>query len=478
MKLDGMTIKRVRQGLKKKEFSAFELCQFYLKKIKEKDKIIFSFLQLNEKDALIRAKEIDKMIFSGEEIPALAGVVYAVKDIILVEGMLCTAGSKMLENYLAPYDATVIKKIKSQGGIIIGKTNLDEFAMGSSNENSAFGAVKNPHDLSRVPGGSSGGSAAAIAADLSVFALGSDTGGSIREPASFCGVFGLKPTYGAVSRYGLIAFASSLDQIGPIAKSADDCQIVFNAIKGKDPLDSTSLEVKEKDFNLNLKDLKIGIPKEYFVKGIDPEVEKIVKGAIEEYGKMGIRKIEEISLPYTEYALACYYIIASAEASANLAKFDGIKYPPNFSGEKNKKDLLDFYLESRGKGFGPEVKRRIMLGTYALSSGYYDAYYLRAQKVRNLLKKDFEKAFKRVDAIFTPTVPFLPFKIGEKIENPVSMYLADIYTVSVSLAGLPALSLPIGKVGNLPVGLQIIGNSFEENKILEIGKLYKKYGNN
>jgi aspartyl-tRNA(Asn)/glutamyl-tRNA(Gln) amidotransferase subunit A len=469
MNLVELTINKIHQGLKKKEFSVLELCRAYLDEIKNKDKKISSFLSINEEPALFQAKEIDNLINSGEEINPLTGIPCAIKDCILVEGLKCTAGSKILENYVAPYDATVIKKLKKQKAIILGKTNLDEFAMGSSTENSAFGPTRNPHDLNRVPGGSSGGSAAAVAANFSCFSLGSDTGGSIRLPASFCGVVGLKPTYGAVSRYGLIAFASSLDQIGPFAKTIEDCRIVFDAIKGKDEMDSTSVDLNSKPKS-RISSLRIGVPKEYFVKGIDPEVEKIIKGAIKKYEEAGA-KIEEVSLPNTEYALPAYYIISPSEASANLARFDGIKY--GYSERKNK-NLLDVYLETRGKGFGPEVRRRIMLGTYALSSGYYEAYYLRAQKVRALVKNDFEKVFDKVDVLMAPVSPFLPFKIGERIEDPLSMYLVDIYTVSINLAGLPALSLPIGKVGDLPVGLQIIGKPFEEDVILEAGEAFEK----
>ena len=474
MELNKLTIVQIHQGLIKKEFSSLELCKTYLDRIKEKNKEIFSFLTINEDLALSKAKEVDGLVLAGKEIPTLAGVPSAIKDNILVQDIRCTAGSKILEKYIAPYDATVIKKLKAEDCLILGKTNLDEFAMGSSTENSAFGPTHNPLDLTRVPGGSSGGSAAAVAGDLSVFALGSDTGGSIRQPSSFCGTIGLKPTYGAVSRYGLIAFASSLDQIGPITKTVEDCQIVFNVIKGKDPLDSTSVDFPRfKNLKLEIKNLKIGVPKEYFIKGIDPRVEKVIKEAIKKYETLGA-KIKEISLPHTEYALPCYYLIAPSEASANLARYDGIKY--GYSTVKNQKGkakkLLDIYLDSRGEGFGAEVRRRIMLGTYALSAGYYEAYYLRAQKIRTLIKQDFEKVFKEIDVIFTPVSPFLPFKIGEKIEDPLSMYLVDIYTVSVNLVGVPALSLPVGKVENLPVGLQIIGKPFEEDKILEIGKLY------
>jgi aspartyl-tRNA(Asn)/glutamyl-tRNA(Gln) amidotransferase subunit A len=482
MELENFTIEKVREGLKKKEFSAIDLTKSYLEKIEKEDKKIGAFLTISENLAIKQAKEIDEMILSGKKLPILAGVPCAIKDIILVEGVKCTAGSKILENYVAPYDATVVRKLKEAGAIILGKTNLDEFAMGSSTENSAFFPTKNPFDLKRVPGGSSGGSAAAVAANFCVFALGSDTGGSIRQPASFCGIVGLKPTYGSVSRYGLIAFASSLDQIGPMTKNVEDAEIVFDVIKGKDEMDSTSVNPKSQILNskqirnskFEIQNLRIGVPKEYFIKGIDPEVERIIREAIKKYEEMGV-KIVEISLPHTEYALPCYYIIAPSEASANLARYDGIKY--GFSKLKAQnlkvKSLLEVYLESRGEGFGPEVRRRIMLGTYALSAGYYEAYYLRAQKIRTLIKEDFETAFEIVDAIFTPTSPTPPFKLGEKIDDPLKMYLSDIFTVSTNLAGLPAISIPVGKVKNLPVGLQIIGKPFEEEKIFQIGKIYE-----
>ena len=464
-----MTIRQIHEGLKKKEFSALELCNNYLARIKREDRKINSFLALSEDLAISQAKEVDVQLSRKGKIPLLAGVPFSVKDNILVEGVVCTAGSKMLENYIAPYSATVIEKLKKQRAVILGKNNLDEFALGSSTENSAFGPTKNPHDLSRVPGGSSGGSAAAVAADLSVFSLGSDTGGSVREPASFCGVVGLKPTYGAVSRYGLIAFASSLDQIGPITKTVEDCQAVFNVIKGKDPLDSTSIEVETESQIPDAKSLRIGLPREYFDKKMDdPRMEDVVRAAIKKYEDMGA-KIVEVSLPHVEYALEAYYVIAPAELSANLARFDGLRYGISEEGDSGK-NLLEVYLENRGKGFGSEPKRRIMLGTYVLSSGYHEAYYLRAQKVRSLIKKDFEKAFKKADVLFSPVSPFLPFKLGERIENPLAMYLVDIYTDSANLVGVPALSLPVGKVDNLPVGLQIMGKHFEEDKILEIAK--------
>ncbi|MDD5145890.1 MAG: Asp-tRNA(Asn)/Glu-tRNA(Gln) amidotransferase subunit GatA [Candidatus Pacebacteria bacterium] len=474
MKIEELTIKKINTGLLKKEFSAVEICKAYLTQIKKRDKEISAFLTVSEEMALSLAKKVDEQISEKKEISMISGIPAAIKDNILVEGLKCTASSKILENYTAPYDATVIKKLKNQGVVILGKTNMDEFAMGSSTENSAYFTTKNPHDLKRVPGGSSGGSAAAVAGNLCVFALGSDTGGSIRQPASFCGVVGLKPTYGAVSRYGLMAFASSLDQIGPLAKTVDDCQIVFEEISGKDKMDSTSLEIpKVESGNLEIGKLKLGVPKEYFVKGMDAKVEKIIKEAIKKYEEMGAR-VEEISLPNAEYALACYYIIAPAEASANLARYDGIKYGYSVADENENANLLDVYLKSRGGGFGDEVRRRIMLGTYTLSSGYYDAYYLRAQKVRTLIKNDFEKAFKSVDAILTPVSPTPAFKIGEKTKDPLTMYLSDIFTISINLAGLPAISLPAGKVDGLPVGLQIIGNYFEEEKIFKIGKILEK----
>ena len=470
MGLTELTITQAHESLEKKEFSSLELTKSYLARIEKENKKINAFLTIASELALSQAKETDEKISPGEKIDVLAGVPTAVKDNILVEDTRCTAGSKILENYIAPYDATVIKKLREQNAVILGKTNLDEFAMGSSTENSAFFPTKNPLDLKRVPGGSSGGSAAAVAANECLYALGSDTGGSIRQPASFCGVVGLKPTYGAVSRYGLIAFASSLDQIGPITKNVEDAKIVFEAITGKDEMDSTSVDLRFKIKDFKIQDLRIGVPKEYFVKGIDPEVEKLIKKAIKKYEEMGA-KIEEVSLPHTEYALPAYYIINPSEASANLARYDGIKYGYSV---KKARDLMEVYLKSKEEGFGDEVRRRIMLGTYALSAGYYEAYYLRAQKVRTLVKNDFEKVFKKVDALITPVSPFLPFKIGERIEDPLSMYLVDVYTVSINLVGLPALSIPCGRVGKLPVGLQIIGRPFEENKILEIGKIFEK----
>ena len=474
MELKDFSIKEIHQGLVNREFSAKDLAEAYLEKIKKEDKKFQTFLTVSEDSAINQAKGIDKIISQGKEIPILAGVPLAVKDNILVEDIRCTAGSKILENYIAPYDATVIKKIKAKGAVILGKTNMDEFAMGSSTENSGFYPTRNPCDLTRVAGGSSGGSAAAAAANLCCYALGSDTGGSIRLPASFCGVVGLKPTYGAVSRYGLISMASSLDQIGPLTKSVGDCEIVFNAIKGKDKMDSTSLEIpKIGNWKLEIKKLCIGVPKEYFIKGMDAETERAVKGAIKKIEGLGA-KIKEISLPHTKYSLAAYYLVMPSEASANLARYDAIRYGRIKNKKLKIKNLLDYYLIAREEGFGPEVRRRIMLGTYALSAGFYEAYYLRAQKVRTKILEDFKGAFEAVDIILTPTSPAPAFKIGEKISDPLTMYLSDIFTVSVNLAGLPALSLPCGKAQGLPVGLQIIGKVFEENKILETGKVFEK----
>ncbi|MFA5051094.1 MAG: Asp-tRNA(Asn)/Glu-tRNA(Gln) amidotransferase subunit GatA [Patescibacteria group bacterium] len=474
MILNNLTILEAHQGLKKKEFSSEDLVRACLNEIKEKDSKIHSFITVLEKEAIERAKIIDKQIASSGLNNFLTGIPLAIKDNILIQDVRATAGSKILSEYYSPYDATVIKKLKDAGAIFVGKTNLDEFAMGSSTENSFFGPTKNPRDLQRVPGGSSGGSAAAVTAKMCLGALGSDTGGSIRQPSSFCGVVGLKPTYGKVSRYGLMAMASSLDQIGPIGNSVDDVAILLDAIEGKDNFDSTSVKDAFKTkipSNDNIfKKLRVGIPKEYFVKGLDPQIKKNIDQLIKKLEDGGA-EIKEVSLPHTKEALACYYIIMPAEVSANLSRYDGIRYGYSIQEGKN---LLDVYLNSRTQGFGDESKRRIILGTYILSKGYYEDYYLKAQKVRTLIKNDFQKVFEKVDCLLTPTTPTTAFKIGEKIDDPLNMYLSDIYTVPVNLAGLPALSLPIGEVEKLPFGLQIIGNYFEENKILEIAKTIEK----
>ncbi len=472
MDLQNLTIKKFHQGLINKEFSASEITKEFFDYIDGKDSNINAYLRLTKDLAMSQAKAVDTDLATGKNLDILAGAPLAIKDNILIEGELTTAASKILENYRASYDATVIKKLKDKGAVFLGKTNLDEFAMGSSTENSAFGPTKNPFDLERVPGGSSGGSAAAVAVDMALAALGSDTGGSIRQPASFCGVVGLKPTYGAVSRYGLIAMASSLDQIGPITKTVGDAEILFDVIKGKDKLDSTSIKPKTQNLKPKTSNYTIGLPKEYFAGGLDKDVAIAVDEAIKNLKGMGI-KFKEISLPHTKYALSCYYIIMPAEVSANLARFDGIRYPQPKTYNLKPKTLLDVYLKTRGEGFGEEVKRRIILGTFVLSSGYYDAYYTKAQKVRNLIKQDFDKAFKEVDVILTPVAPTPAFKINEKTKDPLSMYLSDIFTIPVNLAGLPAISIPVNLKPKLPVGFQLIGNYFREADILEIGKRYE-----
>ena len=482
----GLTIKKFHEGLKNKKFKAVEIIEEYYKRITEEDEEIGAYLSLNKTDAISQAKKLDLDIENEKEISILAGAPLAIKDNILIKNQGVTAASKILSHYRGAYDATVIKKLKEKEVIFLGKTNLDEFAMGSSTENSAFKITKNPFDLERVAGGSSGGSAAAVAADLCVAALGSDTGGSIRQPASFCGVVGLKPTYGAVSRYGLIAMASSLDQIGPIAKTVEDAEILFNAIKGYDFLDATSVNLKPGTPALpagrqNSKPKVIGLPKEYFeAGGLDKEVAKAIDEVIKNLKNLGF-KFKEISLPHTKYAVACYYIIMPAEASTNLARYDGLRYASNLKLKTRNQKLLDLYFNQRGEGFGLEVKKRIVLGSFVLSAGYYDAYYLKAQKVRRLIKEDFDKAFEEIDVILTPVSPTPAFKIGEKITDPLSMYLSDIFTIPVNLAGLPAISIPANPKPktqnlkpNLPLGFQLIGKPFREDEILAIGKKYEQ----
>jgi len=440
------------------------------------DGLIKAFLTLNKEEALRQAEEFDEKIKKGEEIPPCAGIAIAVKDIIVTKGIETTCGSKILKGFISPYNATVIEKLREAGAIIIGKTNLDEFAMGSSTENSAYQVTKNPWDLSRVPGGSSGGSAAAVAADETLVALGTDTGGSVRQPASFCGVVGLKPTYGRVSRYGLIAYASSLDQIGVITKDVIDCALLMNIISGSDAQDSTSLDIEVPNF-LNycqggIENIKIGIPREYFEEEMDEEVKEAFQRSLLVLKGLGAI-IEEVSLPHTVYALPAYYLIANAEASSNLARYNGIQYGYRSEDFQN---LFDLYCKTRSEGLGQEVKRRILLGTYALSSGYYQAYYLKAQKVRTLIREDFNQVFKKVDLLLTPTSPTPAFRLGEKTSNPLMMYLSDIFTLPVNLAGLPALSLNCGySQKNLPIGLQIIGKSFEEGTILKLAYTFEQH---
>jgi len=465
--LNQLTAHEVVNLIQKKKITAHEVMQDIFDQIDKVDNLIKAFLVINRKEALKQAKEIDVKVKNGEELPSLAGVAVAIKDIIATQGTETTCGSKILKGFIPPYNATVINKLKEAGAIIIGKTNMDEFAMGSSTENSAFGPTHNPWDLERVPGGSSGGSSAAVAADETFVALGTDTGGSIRQPASLCGMVGLKPTYGRVSRYGLVAYASSLDQIGPITKDVTDCALVMNVISGHDNMDSTSVNLEVPDYlkpcQAGIKDLKIGVPKEYFIEGIDPEVKSVLDRALKIFEKLGAR-VEEVSLPHTKYSLPTYYLIATAEASSNLARYDGVQY--GYRAEEYK-DLSSMYQKTRSEGFGSEVKRRIMLGTYALSSGYYDAYYLKAQKVRTLIKEDFNKVFSKYDILVTPVSPTPAFKLNEKVSDPLTMYLSDIYTIPINLAGLPAISINCGySKSNLPIGLQIIGRHFSEETIL------------
>ncbi|MDP2641416.1 MAG: Asp-tRNA(Asn)/Glu-tRNA(Gln) amidotransferase subunit GatA [Candidatus Yanofskybacteria bacterium] len=466
---DKISIRSIREGLENREFSAQEIARVFLSKISEREKDVHAFLTVTEELALSEAAALDAAIANKEPLPLLAAVPCAIKDCILVEGIACTAGSKMLESYVAPMDATVVARLKEKGALLVGKTNMDEFAMGASTENSAFGPTRNPHDTSRVPGGSSGGSAAAVGAKESLVSLGSDTGGSIRLPASFCGVVGLKPTYGAVSRSGLIALASSLDQIGPFASTIEDTERVFEAICGKDPLDATSVEYEyPSEREQSVKGMRIGIPKEYFAKGLDAEIQSRVSDTLSELEKQGAL-LQEITLPHTEYALSTYYIINTSEASANLARYDGLRF--GSKGKEPQGNLLDWYLSVRGEGFGSEVKRRIMLGTYALSAGYYEAYYIKALKIRALLLRDFQQAFEQVDLIAGPVSPVLPFRIGERVKDPLAMYLVDVYTVPVNLAGLPALAVPVGtSSAGLPIGMQFIAPAFQEHVAFRAGK--------
>ena len=475
MDIASLTIDQVRDGLRARDFSSVELTTAALKFAREENGTTNAFISFSEDRALGAARRVDDKLARGENPGPLAGVPVAVKDVIVTKGVRTTCGSKLLANYIPPYDATAIERLEAAGGVILGKTNCDEFAMGSSNENSAFHPVHNPSDTSRVPGGSSGGSAAAVAAGMAVIALGSDTGGSIRQPASFCGVVGLMPTYGRVSRYGLIAFASSLDHIGPLARTVKDAAIVLGAIAGRDPMDSTSANVSVPDYAAEIekpvRGLKIGVAKEYFGEGLDSEVRKAVEAAVQKLASLGC-EVVPVSLPHTAYAIPTYYIVATAEASSNLARFDGVRYGYR---ARNASMLSDMYRRTRDEGFGAEVKRRIMLGTYALSAGYYDAYYLKAQKVRTLLTRDFDEAFSKVDAIVTPTSPTPAFKLGEKANDPLAMYLADIYTVTADLAGIPGISIPCGETREkLPIGLQILGRHFDEATILRLAQAYER----
>ena len=477
MDITELTVHELQDKLENKEITVTDITKAYIENIKKKEEKIGAFVTILEDEALKNAEEIQNKIESGEIKNSLAGIPIGIKDNICTKGVKTTCSSKMLENFISPYDATVMEKINAENMVMLGKLNMDEFAMGGSTEYSYFHVTRNPWNLNKVPGGSSGGSAAAVAANLVPWSLGSDTGGSIREPASFCGVVGLKPTYGLVSRYGLVAFASSLDQIGPITKDVKDCAMLLNVIAGHDERDSTSANVEKQDYVKALKNdvkgLKIGIPKEFFGEGINQEVKELLEKAIEKYKELGA-EVEECSLDIAKYSLAAYYIIACAEASSNLGRFDGIRYTYRTKEYSNLKEL---YKKTRSEGFGPEVKRRIILGTYVLSSGYYDAYYKKAQKVRTLVMNEFKKAFEKYDILLTPTSPTVAFDIGSKSNNPLEMYLADICTVSVNIAGLPAISIPCGKdAEGMPIGMQLIGKRFDEQTILNAAYTFEQFG--
>jgi aspartyl-tRNA(Asn)/glutamyl-tRNA(Gln) amidotransferase subunit A len=470
-----LTIDSVRNAVQSRDTTAFSIAEAHYSRIQQEDEQIGAYLTLCKDRALEQADRMDRMAAEGKVLPPLGGVPVAIKDVMSTRGVRTTAGSKILDDYIPPYDCTAVARLEAAGAVVLGKTNCDEFAMGSSNENSAYRPVRNPRDLTRVPGGSSGGSAAAVAADMAVCSLGSDTGGSIRQPASFCGVVGLMPTYGRVSRYGLIAFASSLDHIGPLTRTVRDAATVLRTIAGRDPMDSTSADVPVPDYVAEIekpvRGLKLGVAKEYFGEGLNDEVRQAVELAVDRLKGLGC-EVVPVSLPHTSYAIPAYYLIATAEASSNLARYDGVRYGHRAGGVKS---LSEMYRRTRDEGFGAEVKRRIMLGTYALSAGYYDAYYLKAQKVRTLLAQDFEDAFRNVDAIVTPTSPTAAFRLGEKSDDPLAMYLADIYTVTADLAGIPGISIPCGETKErLPIGLQILGRHFDEATILRVAHAYEQ----
>ena len=483
MDLTGLSLSQIRDFLRRKEVSAAELVRAHLERIDRVDRDVRAYLTLSPERAMEQALRVDQAIVRGEPLGPLAGVPTAVKDVILTRGVRTTCGSKILDNYIAPYDATAVIRLEAAGACVLGKTNCDEFAMGSSTENSGFHPTSNPHDLTRVPGGSSGGSAAAVAANMATLALGSDTGGSIRQPAALCGVVGMMGTYGRVSRFGLVAFASSLDHIGPFGRSVRDVAALLGTIAGRDPNDSTSAEVPVPDYEASLEEsvagLRIGVPREYF-EGLSPEIGNNIEKAIRLLETLGCH-IVPVSLPHSDYAIACYYIVATAEASSNLARYDGVRYGLRVDGHHG---LREMYEKTRHAGFGAEVKRRIMLGTYALSSGYYDAYYLKAQKVRTLLARDFTDAFKEADVIVTPTSPVPAFKIGERSDDPLQMYLADIYTVTADLTGVPGISVPCGKTKRdptcqkpaLPIGLQLLGRHFDEERLLRVAHAFERAG--
>ncbi len=477
MELNQLTIHELQEKIKNGQTSATQVIESVFNRIDVVEERVHSYIRLMKDEALAAAKKADEDIKKGD-IKPLTGIPVALKDIVCTKSITTTCGSHILHNFVPPYDATVVEKLRDAGAVFVGKANMDEFAMGSSTETSCFGVTRNPWDLTRIPGGSSGGSATAVAADECIASIGSDTGGSIRQPAALCGVVGLKPTYGRVSRFGLIAFASSLDQIGPFTKDVEDCAIMMNVLAGYDPRESTSVQTEVPDYRQfvgkGIAGWKIGIPKEYFIEGIDPEVAAAIKKAIAVIEKCGGQCVD-ISLPHTEYCLAVYYIIAPAEASSNLARYDGVKYGYRTS---EARDLLDMYKKTRTQGFGTEVKRRIMIGTYALSSGYYDAYYKKASQVRALIKHDFAEALKKCDVILTPTTPTPAFKIGEKTDNPLQMYLSDLFTISSNLAGIPGISVPCGfTAAGLPVGMQFLAGHFEEGKLIQIASAYEKNAN-
>ncbi|MCZ2126642.1 MAG: Asp-tRNA(Asn)/Glu-tRNA(Gln) amidotransferase subunit GatA [Anaerolineales bacterium] len=473
--MNHLTIQELRQLLITKQISSVELTRATLQRIREADAKVQSYVTVTDELALEQAKRADERIAKNENVTPLTGIPFAMKDCISTRGVRTTCSSKILESYIPQYDATVTNKLNDAGAVLVGKTNMDEFGMGSSTENSAFPATKNPWDLTRVPGGSSGGSAAALSANLATFAIGEDTGGSVRQPASFCGVTGIKPTYGRVSRYGLISLVSSFDSIGPFARDAYDCATVLEHIAGHDEKDSTTYQSPVPNYtstiNKPVKGMKLGIPKEYFVAGMDAGVESAIQEAIRQYEKLGM-EIHEVSLPHTKYGLPVYYLLLFAEASSNLARFDGTRF--GLSVSENAKDAIDIYLQTRRAGFGDEVKRRMMLGAYALSAGYYDAYYLKAQKVRTLLRRDFESAFASCDVLLAPISPTTAFKIGEKTDDPLEMYLSDIYTVATNPAGVPALALPCGFSKDMPVGLQLIGKHLDEATLFQVGHAYQQ----
>jgi len=467
------TITELSQGLRDKQFSSLELTEHFLGRIRQHNPSLNAYVTVTEEQALAQAKAADAALAAGQGGP-LAGVPIAQKDIFCTQGVRTACGSKMLDNFISPYNATVVERFNQAGAVMLGKLNMDEFAMGSSNETSYYGPVKNPWDLGTVPGGSSGGSASAVAARLAPGATGTDTGGSIRQPASFCGITGIKPTYGRVSRWGMIAFASSLDQGGPMARTAEDCALMLQTMAGFDEKDSTSVDQPVPDYPASLNDslegLRIGLPKEFFGEGLDADIARLIDAAVAEYRKLGA-EVKEISLPNMHLSAPAYYVVAPAECSSNLARFDGVRYGHRCD---NPKDLKDLYMRSRGEGFGAEVQRRILIGTYVLSAGYYDAYYLKAQKIRRLISEDFKQAFQAVDVIMGPTSPSVAFRFGEKSADPIAMYLSDIYTIAVNLAGLPGMSIPVGFSNKLPVGMQIIGDYFSEGRLLNVAHRYQQ----